>query len=69
MLQVVIRMYDYIGGMLSYRDLYFQQQDNFQLFQNSMQLQRIEDERMRQLERLYSERQLINERKSNNSKK
>jgi len=66
---VVITMYDYIGGMLSYRDLYFQQQDNFQLFQNSMQLQRIEDERMRQLERLYSERQLINERKSNNSKK
>ena len=50
--------------MLSYRELYYyQQQDNFQLLQNAMQVQRLEDERMRQLERLYLERSIINERK------
>jgi hypothetical protein len=48
--------------MLSYRELYYQQQDNFQLLQNAMQVQRLEDERMRQLERLYLERSIINEK-------
>ena len=60
--------YFYLGGM-SYRDLYFQQQDSYLLFQNAIQLQRLEDERMRQVERLTLERQTINERKTNNIKK
>ena len=52
--------------MLSYRELYYQQQDNFQLLQNAMQVQRLEDERMRQLERLYLKRSIINKRKGKN---
>ena len=58
--------YFYLGGM-SYRDLYFQQQDNYLLFQNAIQLQRLEDERLRQIERLTLERQTINQRKTNNN--
>ncbi len=58
--------YFYLGGM-SYRDLYFQQQDNYLLFQNAIQLQRLEDERLRQVERLTLERQTINQRKTNNN--
>lgn len=53
-----------IGDVLSYRDLYYQQEDNFWLLQNTLQLQRLEDERVRQHERLLMERQVINERKA-----
>jgi len=61
-----IYIYDCLGGgFISYRDLLLQQQDNFQLLKNSMQLQRLEDARLRQCERLYSERQIINDRKAN----
>ena len=65
---IIPNLYNYLGGILSFRELYYQQLDNFQLLQNAMQLQILEDERMRQLERLHLERQIIiNERKANNS--
>ena len=43
-------------------NLCLQQQNNFELFQNALQIQRLEDERRMNLDRLYTERQRIQER-------